>query len=81
MSLSSRYNAHVKERIYYFFLACSAYCHSRSNDTQYDLIVVGGGIIGLATAREAAIRHPKMRIALVEKERELGMFWKLVTYK
>jgi len=38
----------------------------------YDLVVVGGGIVGLATAREIALRHPKMSIAVVEKEKELG---------
>ena len=39
----------------------------------YDLVVVGGGIIGLATAREVATRHPDMRIALVEKEKDVGV--------
>ena len=28
--------------------------------------------MGLATAREVAMRYPKMKIALVEKERQLG---------
>ena len=42
------------------------------HESIYDLVVVGGGIVGLATAREASIRHPTMRIALVEKEKELG---------
>ena len=40
--------------------------------THYDLVVVGGGIVGLATAREIALRHPNMTIAVVEKEKELG---------
>src|SRR5579872_6186008 len=35
-------------------------------DGRYDLVVVGGGIIGLATARDAALRG--LRVALVEKE-------------
>src|SRR5579864_5300022 len=32
----------------------------------YDLVIVGGGIIGLAAARDAALRG--LRVALVEKE-------------
>ena len=39
----------------------------------YDLVVVGGGIVGLATARETALRYPQMKIALVEKEPRLGI--------
>jgi L-2-hydroxyglutarate oxidase LhgO len=34
----------------------------------YDIAVVGGGIVGLATTRELLGRHPKLRIANVEKE-------------
>ena len=35
-------------------------------------MVVGGGIVGMATAREVALRHPKMSIAVLEKENHLG---------
>ena len=38
----------------------------------YDLIVVGGGIMGCAIAREMRVRNPDMKIAIVEKEAELG---------
>jgi len=41
--------------------------------SQYDLIVVGGGIVGLATAYQLLIRKPGLRLCLLEKERELGM--------
>ena len=34
----------------------------------YDIAVVGGGIVGLATARELLLRHPRLKIANVEKE-------------
>ena len=38
----------------------------------YDLVIVGGGIVGLATARELALRYPGMKLALLEKEQSLG---------
>lgn len=34
----------------------------------FDVVVVGGGILGTATARELLKRHPSLRLALVEKE-------------
>jgi (S)-2-hydroxyglutarate dehydrogenase len=33
-----------------------------------DVVIVGAGIIGLATARELALRHEGMRIAVLERE-------------
>eukprot|EP00911_Craspedida_sp_UC1_P002597 UC1_evm1s1925 len=38
----------------------------------YDIGVVGGGIVGLATARELQQRHPELRVTLYEKEAELA---------
>lgn len=38
----------------------------------YDTIIVGGGIVGLAIARELLSRDPGQRIAIFEKEPELG---------
>ena len=34
----------------------------------YDIAVVGGGIVGLATSRELLRRHPQLKLANVEKE-------------
>ncbi|MBN8866529.1 MAG: L-2-hydroxyglutarate oxidase [Solirubrobacterales bacterium] len=38
----------------------------------FDLVVVGGGIVGLAAAREAALRRPEWRICVLEKEDDLA---------
>ncbi len=35
---------------------------------QYDLVIVGGGIVGLATALAATERLPALRVAVLEKE-------------
>jgi 2-hydroxyglutarate dehydrogenase len=37
-----------------------------------DVVVVGAGIIGLATARELALRHDGMRICVLEREPRIG---------
>uniref|UniRef100_A0A8D8XMN9 L-2-hydroxyglutarate dehydrogenase, mitochondrial n=1 Tax=Cacopsylla melanoneura TaxID=428564 RepID=A0A8D8XMN9_9HEMI len=39
---------------------------------QYDVVVVGGGIVGVATAREIKLNYPSMKICVVEKEKKLG---------
>lgn len=39
----------------------------------YDLTVVGGGIVGVASAREIANRHPNLKIAIVEKEKKVAV--------
>lgn len=38
----------------------------------FDLTVIGGGIVGLATAMRLGREHPGLRCALLEKEPELG---------
>jgi (S)-2-hydroxyglutarate dehydrogenase len=40
--------------------------------SEADVVVVGAGIVGLAAARELALRHDGLRIAVLERERELG---------
>jgi len=37
------------------------------------VVVIGGGIVGLATARELQTRHPGLRVSVLEKERELAV--------
>jgi len=45
---------------------------SKPATRSYDLVVVGGGIVGLATAREFLRRQPGLRLLLVEKEPKLA---------
>ena len=37
-----------------------------------DVVVIGGGIVGLATARRLLLDRPGLRVAVVEQERELA---------
>ncbi|KAI2801523.1 hypothetical protein BLOT_011077 [Blomia tropicalis] len=39
----------------------------------FDVVIVGGGIVGAATARQLSINKSKLRMAIVEKEAELGL--------
>src|SRR5690349_12528166 len=38
----------------------------------YDLAIIGGGIVGLATARALLERYPDLHLCICEKEAELG---------
>jgi len=40
--------------------------------SQYDLTIIGGGILGLATALKITAAHPRLRLLLLEKEAELA---------
>ena len=40
--------------------------------SQYDLTIIGGGILGLATALKIIRAHPRLRLLLLEKEAELA---------
>ncbi len=41
-------------------------------EPRYDVIIVGGGIVGLAVALEATQRFPRLRLLLLEKEDGVG---------
>ncbi len=41
-------------------------------DRETDLLVIGAGIVGLATALEASRRFPRMRVVVVEKENRVA---------
>jgi (S)-2-hydroxyglutarate dehydrogenase len=45
---------------------------ARQPPSECDVIVVGAGIVGLAVARELAIRHDGMRVAVLEREEKIG---------
>src|SRR5688572_32775602 len=40
--------------------------------TQHDAAIVGGGIVGLATAWQLVQRYPRLRVLVLEKEAEVG---------
>eukprot|EP00291_Cryptomonas_curvata_P004978 CAMPEP_0172205546 /NCGR_PEP_ID=MMETSP1050-20130122/32678_1 /TAXON_ID=233186 /ORGANISM="Cryptomonas curvata, Strain CCAP979/52" /LENGTH=196 /DNA_ID=CAMNT_0012884441 /DNA_START=239 /DNA_END=826 /DNA_ORIENTATION=- len=46
------------------------FLHTTSKE--YDLAVIGGGIVGLATAREMLLRYRTLRLAVLEKEPAVG---------
>ncbi|HEX9131071.1 MAG TPA: L-2-hydroxyglutarate oxidase, partial [Ktedonobacteraceae bacterium] len=41
---------------------------SNPSSHRYDVAIVGGGIVGLATAREMLMRQPNLRVVVLEKE-------------
>src|SRR6478736_6412497 len=39
----------------------------------YDVVIIGGGVIGCGTARALSLREPGLKICLLEKEPELAL--------
>ena len=42
------------------------------NNLKYDVAIVGGGIIGLATAYKLQLKHPNLSLIVLEKENEVA---------
>ena len=42
------------------------------NTKIYDITIVGGGIVGVATAYKIQLKHPSLRILIIEKEQQLA---------
>eukprot|EP01137_Pigoraptor_chileana_P004586 Opistho-2@46424 len=67
---SSAFHARMNLSLY---LSTRRHATTSSNSHyKYDLAVVGGGIVGLATAREVLLRYPNLRVAVLEKEDKLA---------
>ena len=49
-----------------------------NSEPGYDITIVGGGIVGIATAMKLAEKYPTLKLAVVEKENQLGKFTKYV---
>jgi (S)-2-hydroxyglutarate dehydrogenase len=41
-------------------------------EKRYDIVIVGGGIVGLATAYKLNLQHPQKKILVLEKEKEVA---------
>ena len=41
-------------------------------NNQYDIIIVGGGIVGLASAYKINLQYPNKKIIVLEKEKEVA---------
>jgi (S)-2-hydroxyglutarate dehydrogenase len=41
-------------------------------DFQFDLVIVGGGIVGLATGLQAIRKQPRLRLGILEKEAQIA---------
>ncbi|KTF89083.1 hypothetical protein cypCar_00016467 [Cyprinus carpio] len=50
-----------------------ATCRAAHHSGSFDVAVIGGGIVGLASARELILRHPNLTFTLLEKEKELSL--------
>jgi 2-hydroxyglutarate dehydrogenase len=58
---------------FYSYDKYNKYKHENNiDDNEYDIGVIGGGIVGLATARQLKINYPNKKMILLEKDNEFG---------
>ncbi|XP_016403486.1 L-2-hydroxyglutarate dehydrogenase, mitochondrial-like isoform X2 [Sinocyclocheilus rhinocerous] len=50
-----------------------ATCRAAHHSGSFDVAIIGGGIVGLASSRELILRHPNFTFTLLEKEKELAL--------
>ncbi|XP_046962247.1 L-2-hydroxyglutarate dehydrogenase, mitochondrial [Vanessa cardui] len=67
MSIISKSSSVLCKR-YRLPLALNNYRRYSKDKQNFDIAIIGGGIVGSASARELLIRHPTLSIALIEKE-------------
>ncbi|KAK2702943.1 L-2-hydroxyglutarate dehydrogenase, mitochondrial-like [Artemia franciscana] len=51
---------------------CRYFTSSADREKNYDIAIVGGGIVGVASARELLLRHPSLKLVVLEKEKSLA---------
>ncbi|XP_072382377.1 L-2-hydroxyglutarate dehydrogenase, mitochondrial [Diabrotica undecimpunctata] len=61
----------AKKLLHVRTVASSTLTESKDSNN-YDIAIVGGGIVGVATAREISNRNSKLRMAILEKEKTLA---------
>ncbi len=63
----------IRDRKSNIFNGCCSLTSVAGEDDIYDVCIVGGGIIGCATAMQLKQKYPNMKMILVEKEEKLGL--------
>ncbi|KDR08345.1 L-2-hydroxyglutarate dehydrogenase, mitochondrial [Zootermopsis nevadensis] len=67
-----KYNYYKKSTVSSYLYSNFSSSSTEILSEKYDVVVVGGGIVGMATAREILLRYPHLKMAVLEKEKELA---------
>ncbi|KAK6039188.1 hypothetical protein COOONC_23306 [Cooperia oncophora] len=72
MTLPSAIVRNTRQLIHLHALRCVSNSPAANEPPQkFDIAVVGGGIVGSATARQLKMEYPQLKICLLEKENKL----------